>query len=269
MFNNLFFSISQRSQNLFEQWKYLLLQEKCRICQRLIHPLIDKMDFVAYAPPANYLIGHKQIISDAICQFCLPKLTSYRAVLTKHHFKLYQPTFANNDELLVASGAIFIEPIQSLIHRFKYNEDVLLAKDMTYFLYQAWQLLIDEIFREYNLEDACLVPVPLHKKRLHERGFNQAEILADHMSHFLTLKVEKKSVNRIRNTKSQQKLSKIERAKNMVGAFRSKNDNAFEGKVIFLVDDVCTSSATLIECAKAIFAGGAQAVYALTIAFVP
>jgi ComF family protein len=268
MISNIFSGISQKSQELFEQWKYLLLQEKCRLCKRMIHPLIEKMDFVAYGPPAKYLIAHKQVVSDVICQFCLPNLASCQAVLNKHYFNINGESFDETEALLVASAAMFVEPVQSLIYRLKYSEDVLLAKDLACLMYKAWQLLENEVL--YTQGDAiCLVPIPLHKKRLHERGFNQAEILATHLGCLLSLKVETKLISRIKNTISQQKLSKVERAKNVVGAFKALKPDILKGKKVILVDDVSTSGATLIECAKAVMAGGAHSVYALTIAFVP
>ncbi len=267
MIDNIINGISQKSQYLFEQWKYLLLQEKCRLCKRMIHPLIEKMDFTVYGPPARYLIAHKQIISDVICQICLPNLANSQAVLSMHQFDQCGANESVN--LLVASAAMFTEPVQGLIYRLKYNEDVLLAQDLACLMYKAWQLLKNKILYSEDEYPLYLVPVPLHKSRLHERGFNQAEILAEYLGYLLSLKVEYKLIRRVKKTASQQKLSKTERAKNVAGAFKALKPDLLKGKQIILVDDVSTSGATLIECAKAVMDGGAQAVYALTIAFVP
>lgn len=269
MFNNLLLEVSNKSHCLFEEWKYLLLQEKCRLCTRLIHPLINKMDFETYSPPANYLVNNRRIVSDVLCQFCLPVLADCQAVLNSHQYFYQADSNPVICDLKVASGAFFIEPIDSLIYRLKYSEDVLLGKDLACLMYRAWQLLKAEIAKGGRCEEVCLVPVPLHKKRLNERGFNQAEVLAQQLSSILSIKVESKLLCRIRNTASQQKLSKVERARNVVAAFKVVNDEAFVGKKVILVDDVCTSAATLTECAKAMKAGGAEAIHALTVAFVP
>src|SRR5580693_4544894 len=116
MIKNIFSGIARKSQFIFEEWKYLLLQEKCRLCKRMIHPLIEKMDFVSYGPPARYLMARKQIISDVICQFCLPELAACQTVLKKHQFVMRRDDTVEINELLVASGAVFMEPVQSLIY---------------------------------------------------------------------------------------------------------------------------------------------------------
>ncbi len=269
MISNMLMDLERKSQRLFDEWKYLLLQEKCRLCKRMIHPLIDRMDFDSYRPPARYFIGHKEIISDVICQFCLPDLSSFQAVLKRHQVIRYREGIDEFAEFFVGSAAVFMEPIQSLIYRLKYSEDVLLAKDLACLMHKAWQLLREEITEFDNTDSLCLVSVPLHKKRLHERGFNQAEAIAEHLSRLLSIKIERKVISRIKNTKSQQTLTKLERASNVAGVFRAVASNVFKDKTVILIDDVCTSGATLVNCAQATFAGGAQSVHALTVSFVP
>jgi ComF family protein len=266
MISNIVSDVSRKLQQLFDQWKYLLLQEECRLCKRLIHPLIEHMDFESYGPPAHYLIAHREVVSDVICQFCLSNLATCQAVINTRQFNWYQNDLIKENELLIASGAIFVDPVQSLILRLKYAEDVLLAKDLSCLMYRAWQLLSTKICNDKN--NLCLVPVPLHKKRMHERGFNQANILCEHLGRLLKINVETKMIRRVRNTKSQQKLSKTERLSNVIGAFKC-NANSLSGKQIILVDDVSTSGATLIECAKVLKSAGAKSVHALTVACVP
>ncbi len=269
MMSNMLLDLERKSQQLFDEWKYLLLQEKCRLCKRMIHPLIEKMDFDSYRPPARYFIGHKEVVSDVICQFCLPDLSSFQAVLRKHQTVRCAEGMDELAEFLVGSAAVFMEPIQSLIYSLKYSEDVLLAKDLACLMYEAWQLLREEITEFDDIDSLCLVPVPLHKKRLHERGFNQAEAIARHFSQLTSIKLERRVISRIKNTKSQQTLSKSQRASNVAGAFKAVTANVFADKTVILIDDVCTSGATLVNCAQASFAGGAQSVHALTVAFVP
>ena len=95
-----------------------------------------------------------------------------------------------------------------------------------------------------------IIPIPLHRKKLKQRGFNQAYLLARFMSRFLEVKLAHSSLLRVRETQSQTKLSKQKRAANVKGAFRVKNGNSFERKTILLVDDVYTTGATLREAAR-------------------
>lgn len=103
----------------------------------------------------------------------------------------------------------------------------------------------------------AVVPVPLHKKRLRERGFNQSDILAEALAKELQTSKEDWLV-RVKNTRKQSTLPMEERAANIADAFRAAE--ACKGKTILLVDDVCTSGATGHACAKALRAAGARQV---------
>ncbi len=109
----------------------------------------------------------------------------------------------------------------------------------------------------------CLVPVPMHTKRLRERGFNHAGALAREASKHLELTVVD-ALERVRNTRQQARLPALERLTNMDGAFALKMDVA--GRRVVLVDDVCTTGATANACAAALLKGGAEAVYLLCFA---
>ena len=115
-----------------------------------------------------------------------------------------------------------------------------------------------------------IVPVPLHKKRLNWRGFNQSEILAEKISGFYGLEV-KNILVRNKNIKPQADIEDREsRMNNIKDSFAcSANINgrpACVGRNIILVDDICTTGATLNECAKVLAANGAGKVRALVIA---
>lgn len=224
MINKIMEGVQEKAAYLYDQWKYLLLQEKCRLCKRLIHPLVEKMDFEHYGPPARYLVNGKEMISDVLCQLCAVAVASNQSVTNSHQFSDLEN---KKHQLFVASGAAFREPVNTLIYRLKYSDDVLLAKDLGCLLYKAWQLLKYEIEEADDSDSLCIVPVPLHKKRLHERGFNQAELLAMQLGNWLQIKVETKSLVRIKNTASQQELAKAERAVNVAAAFKAVCDDAF------------------------------------------
>ena len=122
-------------------------------------------------------------------------------------------------------------------------------------------------FRKYPeyREAAFLVPVPIYKSRQRRRGFNQAEVLAKHLGKICGIPVLNALV-RTKNTKSQTKLTREERKQNILDAFTlAKNMEAqIKKQAVILIDDVCTTSATLEECAKILRAAGAREVLALT-----
>ncbi len=117
--------------------------------------------------------------------------------------------------------------------------------------------------QQNGLEDVTVVPVPLHSKRLAERGFNQAQFLGGRVAKEMGWPLEH-FLYRSRETKTQTNLTREQRRMNVSSAFACKGDVA--GKNILLVDDVITTGATLEECAKVLKRAGAKRVKALVVA---
>ena len=113
---------------------------------------------------------------------------------------------------------------------------------------------------------ALLVPVPLHSSRLRKRRYNQAGLLADAVGRELGLEVDHLSLRRIRPTPSQKGASARQRARNVAGAFRVADGPRIRNTHIILVDDVLTTGATLIACARSLRKAGALSVSGLTLA---
>jgi len=107
----------------------------------------------------------------------------------------------------------------------------------------------------------AVVPVPLHRRRRRARGFNQAEDLARHLDRPVLL-----ALRRVRATVSQTDLPAARRHANVRNAFAVRRRCDVGGLRIVIVDDVCTTGATLEACARALRDGGARAVSALTAA---
>jgi ComF family protein len=110
-----------------------------------------------------------------------------------------------------------------------------------------------------------IVPVPLHADRLRERGYNQAALLAHELARQARLAVDEQTLVRKRATASQIKLDAKQRKENVHDAFYC-SDSSLAGKRVLLVDDVCTTGATLEACAIALQESGALSVQALTLA---
>jgi ComF family protein len=111
-----------------------------------------------------------------------------------------------------------------------------------------------------------LVPVPLHSRRLRERGYNQSNLLAQELGKLIDIPVIDGSLRRIKDSLPQARTTTIdERRENVEEAFACQ-DKELKAKNIILVDDVCTSGATLEACAVALKAGGAISVWGFTLA---
>jgi ComF family protein len=111
-----------------------------------------------------------------------------------------------------------------------------------------------------------VVPVPLHSRRLRERGFNQSLLLARQVSKRRSIPLNFTALDRIRQTRPQTRLSGPERHKNVRGAFEVNAPGAVAGRKILLIDDVFTTGATIQECTESLLDAGAKEVHVLTLA---
>jgi ComF family protein len=118
----------------------------------------------------------------------------------------------------------------------------------------------------HPLPGEALIPVPLHPRRLKERGYNQSALLAKELSKLVNLPVITDCLIRVKEAKPQVSTVTVkERRKNVTNAFIC-HDGRTSGKQIILIDDVCTSGATLESCATALKSKGAISVWGLSLA---
>lgn len=116
--------------------------------------------------------------------------------------------------------------------------------------------------RPYNID--LVIPVPLHRRRLRKRGFNQAALLAAPLARRLGRSLCCDALFRVVDTTSQTRLNGRQRQENMAGAFRARR-KLVEGKRVLLVDDVMTTGATLAACSESLRAAGAAEVHLLAL----
>jgi ComF family protein len=119
--------------------------------------------------------------------------------------------------------------------------------------------------RGLNWPVDMMLPIPLGKKRLNERGYNQVGLVARPLAMALGLEYVPDALARPRETRSQVGLSRTERRENTRDAFAASR-RLVNGKIILVMDDVSTTGSTLSSAAEALFSAGAKNVYALTVA---
>lgn len=117
--------------------------------------------------------------------------------------------------------------------------------------------------------DALVAPVPLHRRRLRARGYNQALLLARTLARRRGLALAPRLLERTRPTAEQAALAAADRMRNVRGAFRLRAASRADGRVIVLVDDVLTTGATADACARTLRTGGAAAVHVYTLGRTP
>ncbi len=157
----------------------------------------------------------------------------------------------------IRTACIYDGVARNAIHSLKYRHRRTLALPLA-------TLLAAELTRR-PLQLHLLVPVPLHPRRLAERGFNQSELLARDLGKRLGIPVAT-CLERRRETKAQAGLKATARWANVRGAFGCVDQSSLHGKRIGVVDDVCTTGATLEECARVLHEAGCSAVWGIAVA---
>lgn len=150
--------------------------------------------------------------------------------------------------------------VRRILHEFKYGHQIHLRHPVADWLAET---LHDPRLdgRRFDL----VVPVPLHPARKRERGFNQAELLAQLLSTRARLRM-REPLERIRYTTTQTAFDRTERMENLRNAFRLRKKADVRGLRVLLIDDVLTTGSTLSECARVLKAAGAISVHAATAA---
>jgi competence protein ComFC len=152
----------------------------------------------------------------------------------------------------------FDEVVRKFIHDLKYRNLKAISPCLA-------ELLADYL-KENPLPGEALVSVPLHPRRLRERGYNQSSLLAGELGKRIGLPVIEDCLIRVKQAQPQVRAGDVEeRRRNVADAFVCR-DKRINGKRIILIDDVCTSGATLESCAAALRNGGATSVWGLTLA---
>ncbi|MBI4202386.1 MAG: ComF family protein [Chloroflexi bacterium] len=160
----------------------------------------------------------------------------------------------------IRSPYVLDGPVRTMVHAFKYQGIRALAQPLGELMARYYQQ------EEEELAADMLVPVPLHPRKERERGYNQSALLARAMGAILGLLWEPRALRRVRSTPSQARsVSSEERRINVHRAFAADRP-LVEGKAVLLIDDVCTTGATLEACAIALKDAGALSVWGLTLA---
>lgn len=158
------------------------------------------------------------------------------------------------------SIGLYERTLLKAIHLFKYNGKIHLASPLSH-------MLSDSVSQLFDIKSVdLLIPVPLHPKRLKERGFNQALLLARVLKKKYNKDLATRILKRSRWTEPQVNLSGKARRKNVKGSFIISNPMAVKEKNILLLDDVYTTGATINECGRTLLKAGANEVYVLTLA---
>src|SRR5579859_5241527 len=203
-----------------------------------------------------------------LCSPCRQKIQPLASPRCQHCNGPLSPTGSCQQcryHLLRLSGlraaSLYQEPLRSCIHSLKYQGSTRLAEPLG--------LLLAEVYLTSGIQADIITPVPLHHERQRQRGFNQARLLAEVCAARLDIPLQDTLLIRSRPTLAQVQLPANQRQRNVAGAFLCTPTlpaGALRGRQLVLIDDVCTTGATLEACAAPLFAAGARSVWGLVLA---
>lgn len=232
-----------------------MLRTLARVSNRLFTPFLD-----FFYPPTCLSCG--ALLSDGqrhVCSGCWDSIQ-----LVRPELELYQETRAK----LLASGMI-----DDLVAAFVFEKEGAFQHIAHALKYTGFQSIgfelgkkVGEAMNSWGVRADLLVPIPLHRRKLRERGFNQAELIARGASALTGIPVRTDLIWRTKFTQTQTTLSLDERAKNVRDAFEipAEGTPSVQGKACILVDDVITTGSTIVACARELRAAGAKRTIAVS-----
>lgn len=150
--------------------------------------------------------------------------------------------------------------IRKLILDYKFNE-----KSYMYLTFVNFLLKNEKIFQNIKKYDK-IMPVPISKKRLKTRGYNQSLLIAKEISKQTNLELLNNCLFKTKNIIEQSKLNKEERIKNIQGVYNLRNEQLIQNEKILLIDDIYTTGSTVNECSKILREGNPKKIGILVLA---
>lgn len=215
-----------------------------KIVQQAVTHLLD------FIYPPQCLACHTRIdrARHYLCPACWQRLT---------RLPLQCLQLDEGEPLLYSIALYDLDPVsRALVHALKYRGVKNIARPLAEKLAGS-----SAIIRTVE----AFVPVPLHKVRYRERGYNQAELLARELARLCDIPLLQQALTRTRYTAPQAKMNKTQRQQNVAGVFKVNPGVSINAKRIGLVDDVFTTGQTMKACAQALLQSGADSVVGLSV----
>lgn len=217
------------------------------------------LDF--FLPRTCYNCGNKLTADEILfCAECQPEITIVSPERLRREF---DRKFAA-DKIISGFQSYFVfeteGAVQEVIHEMKYRNSFIMGKTLG-------QITAAGLYNNIIVWNADLIiPVPIHRLRRADRGYNQSLYIAKGISTALNIPLKPHIIRRARYTATQTALNLSERKQNVKDAFVLRHSRIIKEKRIILVDDVITTGATITECGKVLLDNGAEKVFAMSVA---
>ena len=227
--------------------------------------IIQKIFYPNVCPICNQVIGMNQrickecrdkikIVKTPACQMCGKQLTSNNALYcqdcakTKHEFNKGVCVFQ------------YVEEMKLTLYRFKYDNKRCYGDFFAYVGNRKYRSKL----KQWKIDR--IMPIPMYKGKVQQRGYNQAEEFAKYLSRYSNITLDKTSLIRVSDTKPQKGLSRSQRSSNLKNAFAIKPETLKGVKSVLLVDDIYTTGSTMDACSRLLKSAGVKDVYFMCIA---
>jgi ComF family protein len=227
---------------MLDKFLNTLFPESCPVCQK---PSYDHKT----APICTECWQSIQPYNGQKCRKCGKPLFSDISTVCGECIK-DEPAFRS-----ARSFGLYDGTLRKAINLFKYHNIKRLSKPLSEIILRIRIPRVDAV-----------LPVPLYKKRLRQREFNQSALFAKYIAKNLGITLLLDCLVKIKDTMPQVGLSSKDRLKNIRKAFGIKDKKLIEGKKVLLIDDVITTGATVRECSRALKKAGAKEIYVITLA---
>lgn len=233
---------------LYDSFLALVYPQACHICEKIVESQADGV-VCQTCWQKTRIFSSKEIL----CQKC--------SAFLREGVSDFQTFCRRCDEDFYDAGRAVGVYEKALLHSITY-----LKKQP--FVPKRLQKSLLAAFKNSPFQDATrIIPVPLSKKRFAERGFNQAELLAEFLAKQINLPIDTQSLKRnIHTEKHRVGMDRKARNESVKKAFAVVYPKLIENENILLIDDVFTSGSTVSNCAKILKDAGAKKVYVLTVA---
>ena len=201
-------------------------------------------------PPVCGFCGN--IYENYICKKCIVKIKQYE-IENKKNYNNKKMYFDEFYSIFKYEGII-----RDTLIKYKFQNKAYLYKTFSKIILNNKKIC--GILKKYDI----IIPVPIHKKRKHQRGYNQTELIAREIANNTNLQLENKVLFKQKNVISQSELSKIDRKENIKNAFMIQNIEKIKNKKVIIFDDIYTTGSTVNECARVLKKAGTSFIGVLT-----
>ncbi len=235
---------------IFTIIKNILFPPQCVICDKILE--INVADCICTGCKDKL----RACVSQVCCEKCGKPIVSFG---TKQRcYRCLNATSGHFDK--IASAYIYDAPVRESIVRYKSKGIQSYAKTYADIL----NIALGQHCADLTFDVMCAAPS--HRKKTVYQGFDNVELICRYLSKMSGVPFEKGALRKIRQTAKQTTLGFAERLENLRNSMIVPRSDSVAGKTVLLIDDVCTTGATIVECSRALKSAGAKRVYALTLA---